>query len=168
MENLNWYISGFADGEGCFCISFQPNSKFRIGWEVRPSFSISQNQSRSELLFHIKKIWNCGSIRPDRSDKTVKFEVRAIDEIINIVIPHFEKYPLYSSKNNDFLIFREACNLIKSKKHESVEGFKKIANIAFQMNSTGKRKYSISDILNSLKKDEGIVYATSNSGNIFS
>ena len=44
------YISGYVDGEGCFTISYSPRIKLRTGWEVRPSFSVSQNADRSEVL----------------------------------------------------------------------------------------------------------------------
>ena len=41
-SDLATYISGYVDGEGCFCVSFQPSRRHRFGWEVRPSFSVSQ------------------------------------------------------------------------------------------------------------------------------
>jgi LAGLIDADG endonuclease len=44
----------------------------------------------------------CGSIRPDRSDKTLKWETRRLDELVERVIPHFVAYPLLSSKQRDF------------------------------------------------------------------
>ncbi|MGA2869816.1 MAG: DNA gyrase C-terminal beta-propeller domain-containing protein, partial [Verrucomicrobiota bacterium] len=37
---------------------------------------------RAQLLYVIEDKWNCGSIRPDRSDKTLKFEVRNIEDLI--------------------------------------------------------------------------------------
>jgi hypothetical protein len=45
------YISGFVGGEGCFCVSFQPSKRHRFDWEVRPSFSVSQNADRAQLLY---------------------------------------------------------------------------------------------------------------------
>ena len=94
--DVHSYISGFVDGEGCFCVSFVPSKRNRFGWEVRPSFSVSQNGDRAELLFEIQSIWNCGHIRPDRSDKTLKFEVRSISDLHSIVLPHFRSFPLRS------------------------------------------------------------------------
>ena len=98
--DLNSYISGFVDGEGCFCVSFQPSDRHRFGWEVRPSFSVSQNAERAELLYVIQKRWGCGFIRPDRSDKTLKFEVRDIRNLVAKVLPHFRSFPLMSSKQS--------------------------------------------------------------------
>ncbi len=92
--DLTWYISGFVDGEGCFCVSFQPSRRHRHGWEVRPSFSVSQNADRAQLLHIIQKQWGCGFIRPDRSDKTIKYEVREVRHLVERVLLHFRAYPL--------------------------------------------------------------------------
>ena len=49
-EFLSAYISGYADGEGCFTVSIAPRATLAVGWEVRPSFSVSQNGDRAEVL----------------------------------------------------------------------------------------------------------------------
>ena len=54
LMDISSYISGYVDGEGCFTVSFSPRSKLRVGWEVRPSFSVSQNADRSEVLEGLK------------------------------------------------------------------------------------------------------------------
>ena len=146
--DLASYISGFVDGEGCFCVSFQPSKRHRLGWEARPSFSVSQNAERAELLYKIQEMWECGFIRPDRFDKTIKFEIRNVDDLVVKVLPHFRKYPLLSSKHTDFLRFARICELVNAGRHLRVEGFAEIVRLAMEMNPSGKRKYSGSDILN--------------------
>ena len=158
------YISGFVDGEGCFCVSFQPSQRHRFGWEVRPSFSVSQNAERAELLHEIQRRWGCGHIRPDRSDKTLKYEVRNIRDLVEKVLPHFRVHPLLSSKQDDLVRFDRICQLVNGDRHLEQEGFEEIVRIAMEMNPSGKRKYSGSEILNSLRPGERIVYAASNRG----
>ena len=148
--DLPSYISGFVDGEGCFCVSFTPSQRHRFGWEVRPSFSVSQNSDRAELLVQLQNLWDCGSIRPDRSDNTLKFEVRRITDLVEQVLPHFREYPLLSSKQSDAEKFDFVCRLVHTKQHLELEGLKQIVEAAMSMNSSGKRKYSKSEILNSL------------------
>src|SRR5258706_14936973 len=109
--DINSYISGFIDGEGCFCVSFQPSRRHRFGWEVRPSFSVSQNADRAQLLHMIQKQCDCGFIRPDRSDKTIKYEVREVRHLVERVLPHFRAYPLVSSKQADVERFDRICQL---------------------------------------------------------
>ena len=78
LTDLPSYISGYVDGEGCFTVSISPRPTLRVGWEVRPSLSVSQNGDRDEVLLEIQEHFGCGTIRPDRSDKTVKWEVRSL------------------------------------------------------------------------------------------
>src|SRR5687767_8371038 len=158
------YISGFVDGEGCFCVSFQPSRRHRFGWEVRPSFSVSQNADRAELLGRIQNLWQCGFIRPDRSDKTLKFEVRNVADLMGKVLPHFRDYPLMSSKQSDVVRFERICRLIHEGKHMNREGFEEIVRTAMEMNPSGKRKYSANDILTSFESGERIVCAARNRG----
>ena len=162
--DMNSYISGFVEGEGCFCVSFQPSRRHRFGWEVRPSFSVSQNADRAQLLYEIQNLWGCGFIRPDRSDKTVKFEVRNSEDLANKVLPHFRNFPLFSSKQADLNNFMEVCELVSKDKHLEREGFEKIVRLAMEMNPSGKRKYNGNEILDSLRSGERIVYATGNRG----
>ena len=162
--DLPSYISGFVDGEGCFCVSFQPSRRHRFGWEVRPSFSVSQNADRAELLYVIKKVWGCGFIRPDRSDKTIKFEVRNVRALVENVLPHFQACPLASSKQTDVERFAKICQLVYQRRHLEEEGLAQIVRIAMEMNPSGKRKYVEGDILKSLLPGERIVYAAGNRG----
>src|SRR5690348_18011022 len=118
--DLNSYISGFVDGEGCFCVSFQPSTRHRFGWEVRPSFSVSQNADRAELLYMIQEKWGCGFIRPDRSDKTLKFEIRNVSDLVAKVLPHFRTYPLLSSKQTDFERFADRKSTRLNSSHPSI------------------------------------------------
>jgi len=162
--DLASYITGYVDGEGCFCVSFQPSRRHRFGWEVRPSFSVSQNAERSELLHMLKSMWGCGSIRPDRSDKTLKFEIRNVGELLEKVIPHFRACPLLSSKQADFERFDRICRWIGESRHLDRGGFEEIVRVAMEMNPSGRRKYSRSEILSSLRSGERIVYAAGNRG----
>ena len=93
-NQLAAYLSGYVDGEGCFSVSLSPRATLTTGWEVRPSFSVSQNADRASFLYEIQNYFDRGTIRPDRSDKTVKYEVRSLDNLVKRIIPHFQQFPL--------------------------------------------------------------------------
>jgi hypothetical protein len=151
LNNLANYISGYVDGEGCFCISFSYRPKnIKIGWEIRPSFAVAQNYDRREVLDLIHKHFECGFMRRDYGDKTLKFEVRRIDDLLEKIIPHFEQYPLYSAKHEDFLLFAKICRMIKDEKHLNPKGAKEIIELSFQMNGSGKRKYSQKEMISKI------------------
>lgn len=159
-DSIGNYLSGYADGEGSFCISFSPRPKLRTLLEVRPSFSVSQNGDRQEVLLLFQQFLNCGAIRRNPSDRTFKYEVRSIKDLIEKVIPHFLKYPLLSSKKKDFEMFAEICNMISTGKHLQKDTLKEILELSYQMNGLGARRYLKDKLL--LLLDEDIVYASSN------
>lgn len=138
--DLPSYISGFVDGEGCFCISFSPRKTLKAQWEIRPSFSVSQNNDRSEVLYEIQKYFKCGTIRPDRSDKTLKYEVRSINDLWLNIIPHFDQYPLLSQKQRSFEIFRMICEKVKFGLHKDPKIIVQCMEDTQFMNQ-GRRKY---------------------------
>jgi LAGLIDADG endonuclease len=162
-EFLSAYVSGYADGEGCFTVSISPRSKLRAGWEVRPSFSVSQNGDRAEVLYAIQALFGCGSIRPDRSDKTLKWETRRLEDLLEQVVPHFERWPLMSGKQRDFEHFAAVCRLMAEGEHRGREGLIRIVELARGMNPSGKRRYDASAVLEQLQ-GEGIVCASGNGG----
>jgi len=163
-EFLSAYISGYVDGEGCFTVSISPRATLAVGWEVRPSLSVSQNGDRAEVLQLIQDHLGCGSIRPDRSDKTLKWETRRLEDILVRVIPHFERYPLLSGKRLDFKCFASVCRSMATGRHRTPAGMVDIVELATRMNPSGKRRYRAEQILASLRQGEGIVCASGNGG----
>lgn len=149
--DIGSYLSGFADGEGSFCVYFSPRSRMTLGWEVRPSFSVGQNISRPEVIKLFQEYFRCGNLRPNKGDNTMKFEIRSLRALLDVVIPHFEKYPLLSSKRKEFEKFVIICKLLSQNLHLTEEGFKTILDLAFEMNGVGARRYKKEYILNTLK-----------------
>jgi LAGLIDADG endonuclease len=163
-EFLSVYISGYVDGEGCFTVSISPRAKLAAGWEVRPSLSVSQNGDRAEVLHAIQAYFGCGSIRPDRSDRTLKWETRRLEDLLGRVIPHFEWYPLLSGKKSDFEHFAAVCRLMAARAHRRSDGLIRIVELARAMNPSGRRRYDAEAILERLRQGEGIVCASGNGG----
>ena len=150
-RNIHEYISGYVDGEGCFSISFSKREKFLVGWETKPSFSVSQNEDRAQILFLMQDVFKCGFIRRDYSDKTLKYEVRSLSDLIEKIIPHFEKFPLLSDKQKDFNWFKKVCFLMQRNLHKEKTGLNKILELAFKMNPSGKRKYTKAEMQKALR-----------------
>jgi len=149
-EFLSAYISGYVDGEGCFTVSISPRATLVVGWEVRPSFSVSQNGDRAEVLYALQAYFGCGSIRPDRSDRTLKWETRRLEDILDRVIPYFESYPLLSAKRLDFERFATVCKLMAVGGHRNREGLIQIVELARTMNPGGRRRYGAESVLATL------------------
>ena len=38
-----WWVTGFVDGEGSFMVNIYKNMERKVGWTVKPEFSITQH-----------------------------------------------------------------------------------------------------------------------------
>ena len=140
-SNIRVYLSGYADGEGCFCVSFNRSKRHKFGWEIRPSFSVSQNGDRAEVLEIYQRLFDCGTIRPDRSDRTFKFETRSVSDLATKIVPHFERYPILSSKQNDFQRFAAIVQLMQRGAHRNQDGFAEIVRLSAALNASSKKRF---------------------------
>ena len=152
MENkLNpFYITGFTEGEGSFYVGIL-SRKMKTGWEIRPSFSLSQNEKDTELVYSLIDFFGCGHVRPSKTDNTVKYEVRSLKDLQEKIIPHFEKYQLAGRKQKDFIAFKKAVEIMKTNKHLEKEGLMEITNLALTMTKNPRRISSLENILTLLK-----------------
>lgn len=146
------YVTGLVDGEGCFSVSFSIRQKMKYGIEVRPSFSVSQHQRNKDIILFQQRYFQCGAVRFSKRDQNYKFEVRSIVDLVRYIIPHFEQYPLQTSKQRDFQTFKTVCRLIQTNQHLSKGGLKKIIQLTRFMNEAGQRKYSVPDLLKMVSK----------------
>ena len=130
--NSNW-ITGFVDAEGCFHIRVTKDSTFKTGWTVKPYFVIKLHKRDKELLEKVKLFFNdIGKIRI--KNNSVYYEIYIKDQFLNIILPHFEKYPLITEKQNDFIIFKKILSIINKKEHNTEEGLLNIVNLKTSMN----------------------------------
>jgi hypothetical protein len=98
----------------------------------------------------MQEYFGCGTIRPDRSDKTLKWEIRSLPILVARIIPHFQAYPLLSGKHQDFELFASVCMRMVRGEHLVRSGLQEIVQLAAQMNPSGKRGYEPARIIDSL------------------
>ena len=146
LIDVRSYISGYFDVEGCFSVSIGPRPGIRVGWEVRPSVSVSQNADRAQVIELISEYFGCGSIRADRSDHTIKWEIRRLADIANRVLPHFLEFPLLSAKQDDVDLLAAISRLMQAGVHRTRDGLLEIARLSNAMNPSGSRRYSLAQI----------------------
>lgn len=60
-------------------------------------------------------------------------QINSIKEL-EAVIEHFDKYPLHTVKFRNFLLFKQVFNIVKSKKHLTMEGLREIVSIKASLN----------------------------------
>lgn len=150
-----WFVSGLAEGEGCFSVSFNWRARLNTHIEVRPSFSISLSARDLRLLQRLQAFFGCGGIRYSRNDRTYKYEVRSLEDLLEHILPHFDAYPLQGQKQEDYQKFKEICLQMKRNLHRSPTHLRKIVEIAYSMNPAGKRRIKKEDLLKVLGEMKG-------------
>ena len=128
------WITGFSDGEGCFLINIIRNPKFKMGWYVQPCFCIVLHEKDRTTLELIKSYFcEVGNITKN-SKNCLQYRVTSLQDLINVIIPHFDKYPLVTQKWADFELFKQVVDLLNRKEHLTIEGLQQIVNIKATMN----------------------------------
>ena len=139
QERLDSYIAGYVDGEGCFSVSVQRNSSCRVGFQLVPEFHVSQNGDRDQVLRLIRQRLGCGYIRPNgRRDRALVLVVRKREDLLERVIPFFERNPMFSTKHADFEKFAEIVRALALDHHRTEAGFRRLLDVALSMNGGGR------------------------------
>ena len=133
IKRLNpWWVSGFVDAEGSFGISTTIND---TSFKTSLQFKITQKSHNEAVLQELVEYFGSGKVHIDNSTtNTLKFQIQDISTIRDKVIPHFDKYPLISSKNLDYNDWKSVLNILSEKSHFSKEGKSKILELKNQMN----------------------------------
>jgi len=65
---------------------------------------------------------------------SVQFRVTKIKDLINVIIPNFDSYPLLTQKKADFILFKQVVLMMDRKEHLTIEGLQKIVAIRGSIN----------------------------------
>ncbi len=57
-----------------------------------------------------------------------------MEDLTNVIIPHFTNYPLLTKKYFDYMFFKEIVKLMSEKEHSNLQGIQKIVNNKASMN----------------------------------
>lgn len=157
QERLNYYISGFVDGEGSFHVAIQKVAHVRFKYQLLPEFHVSQSKDRPQVLELIKNVLKCGYIKDNfrGKDNNLVLVVRNRNDLLKKVIPFFRKHPMLSEKQKDFETFAHIVESMGQGKHLIYEDFVDLLSKALLMNGGGKyRKLKLQEVINNLESSE--------------
>lgn len=101
--------------------------------KIEANFSINLHKRDVKLLNNIKDFFGgIGQVSKERNG-CCDFTVRSLDQIINVILPHFDKYPLITQKLADYLLFKEVVIMMKRGEHLTSSGLNSIMNIRASM-----------------------------------
>jgi len=147
------YFAGFVDGEGCFYVGFSSRKDLPLRWQIITEFHVSQNPGSKNVLEGLKSRLGCGYLKPNHAkslrDKSWVLIVKDRKDLVEKVVPFFEKHPLHTAKYKDFLVFRKILQMILKGKHLTKEGFRDCVGLVFSLKRSTKKKYSMEILLSS-------------------
>ncbi|MBI3231901.1 MAG: LAGLIDADG family homing endonuclease [Candidatus Doudnabacteria bacterium] len=153
LFKIGWII-GLVDGEGCFSIGFvkQPDRKepkrirrgYTTGYQVAHEFAVVQGARSLKCLKELKSFFGIGDIYINRrhdnhKEDLFRYSVARRQDLIEVIIPFFQKYHLRTAKKQDFQIFSKCVKLMHLNKHKTKEGVIKIALLSEKMNHRKSR-----------------------------
>lgn len=128
-----YWITGFTDAEGCFTVKIFKDAKAKLGWRVQLVFQIKLNARDFVILLRIKNYFNVGHVRRV-NDNIISYTVTNLKDLVKVIIPHFDNYPLLTQKWADYQLFKSITLLVLAKEHFTHEGFLKILGLRYYLN----------------------------------
>ena len=88
------------------------SSSVNLGWAVQLVFQIGLHKKDLSLLRKIQAFWGVGEIY--HKENSCNYMVRSLIDL-NLIVNHFERYPLLTKKREDFLLFAQIVSLMNKK-----------------------------------------------------
>lgn len=133
-KSLNpFWLTGFTDAEGSFIISVYKRSDSK-NWQINPSFELWLNSKDTKTLQELKDFFGVGIISTRNTRNVSSFTVTKINDLVNVIIPHFTNFPLQTQKRIDFELWAKIVESKKNKEHLNHEGLLKILSLKSALN----------------------------------
>lgn len=114
------WLVGMTDGDGTFHIAYQ-NGKWNLVYKI----GLSRYNLRA--LYYIKKNLGIGVVRKDNTKG--QFVIRDRKKLADVIFPIFDKYPLLTSKQFNYLNLKKAYNILEDENLSKVEKDKYLLEI---------------------------------------
>nr|YP_010714096.1 LAGLIDADG homing endonuclease [Fuscoporia gilva]WDD39659.1 LAGLIDADG homing endonuclease [Fuscoporia gilva] len=144
-----FWVAGFTSGDGSFHLNIK-KSNSNLSHRVSLRFSINLNIRDAEVLKglvtyfntytnnEVKVMLNQKNKYVSKSNNTVSLAITKTSELIEVLIPFFENYPIQGLKSLDFADFKKVAIMISAKEHLTIEGLNKILEIKSNKNKHRK------------------------------
>jgi LAGLIDADG endonuclease len=149
LITIGWVL-GFVDGEACFSIGLVRQAGggtrkgYRLGWQVVHRFAVVQGARSVGALEQLRDFFGVGRLYQNRRhdnhrEHLYKYLVERRDDLIEVVIPFFERFPLRTDKRHDFERFAECVRMVELGHHLRSDGLIEILTVMERMNHRKSR-----------------------------
>lgn len=127
IDKFHKWFCGLVDGDGTFYFNKTRDNYWTF------YFKIGQSNYNIRLLYFVKKILKYGSININKNNNDAEFRIRDQKTLSEVILPIFDKYPLLTSKQFNYEIFREALLFTINKQHTKEEKENKLQFLKSQV-----------------------------------
>ena len=117
------------------------SAKSALGEAVWLRFILTQHSRDESLIRNIIATLGCGRYVARSNKEYGEFVVEKFSDIIEKIIPLFEKYSLQGVKAKNFSDFKSVALLMQNKSHLTKEGLEEIRKIKSGMNTQRLHKF---------------------------
>lgn len=129
-----WFVTGLIDAEGSFTVSVLKSSSTKTGWGVNARLKITMHITDLDLMLNLKNFFGEDKGKMVIFKDTCTYRVDKLKDILEVIIPHFDKYPPVTQKLADYILFKEIVSLMKNKEHLTLDGLKKVLSLKASLN----------------------------------
>jgi len=86
-------------------------------------------------LEQLTNYFGVGCIR-ELDQKNLRFYIESLQDL-TAAISHFDTYPLFTKKHEDYLLFKHAFEIVKNKNHLTMEGLRQVVGIKASLRNKG-------------------------------
>ncbi len=144
LIQLGWVL-GFVDGEGCFSVGFvrqagaQHRRGYKTGYQVSHRFVVTQGVGSRSCLDELVEFFGMGRVvvierHDNHREAMAQYIGNRRSELLERIIPFFERHPLRTAKRVDFEKFTRCVRLVDQGRHLATDGLIEIARITETMN----------------------------------
>jgi hypothetical protein len=141
--SLGSFLSGFALGEGSFMLVCRKRGDYVRGFKLSAAFNVSQRDRAPLELF--QETLGCGSLRKAGNGGWY-WEVNNLSDLIDRVVPFFDRFPIIGEKANDYRLWRSGVTLLAAGNLREPD-YATVLALRERMNRGGKRRYRMDGIL---------------------
>jgi len=111
-DSFGYWFAGLFDGEGCFvlCSSLRTDPKY---YHTKISVTLGLRDDDADVIRRIKDNFGIGCISNGKAhgsrNPQMRWKCDNIADLVEIMIPFFETYTLYSKKAREFLVWKKVA-----------------------------------------------------------
>jgi len=140
------FVRGLVDGDGSFNFAFVTKQR-----KINSNFTLTHELASLSVLYELQLFFQCGYVN-QLPTAAARYQVQNLNSIMNNIIPVFQDMEFNTRRQEHFLIFKEVCEILKNEGIKTDSNLRRVVNLAWEMNDSGRRKLTKSQYIQKFTK----------------